>query len=89
MDFFYPLLAFGAGIFVIWLIFKIFGLTVKVLWKLIVNALIGALILIAFNLIGGIFDFTIEITPITALVAGVFGVPGAVVLILLKLIGVF
>ena len=88
MEFFSPLLAFAAGLFVIWLIFKIFGLTVKVLWKLILNAVIGALMLIAFNLIGGIFDFTITITPISALVAGVFGVPGVVVMIILKLIGI-
>ncbi|MEG1547826.1 MAG: pro-sigmaK processing inhibitor BofA family protein [Clostridia bacterium] len=79
-------IAFAVGLFLIWVIFKIFGFTLKVFWKLLINALIGAVILIVVNLIGGFFNFTLDITPLNALITGVFGVPGAIVLIILKLI---
>mgnify|MGYP001026386046 FL=1 len=78
--------AFGIGILALWLICKLLKLSLKIIWKLVVNALLGALILIVFNLIGGIFGLTIEITFLSALVAGVFGVPGVIVMALLSLL---
>jgi len=78
--------AFGFGILILWLICKLLKVSLKIIWKLVINALLGALILVVFNLIGGLFGFTLPITFLSALVAGVFGVPGVIVLALLTLL---
>ncbi len=78
--------AFGIGILVLWLICKLLKISLTIIWKLVINALLGALLLIVFNLIGSIFGLAIEITFLSALVAGVFGVPGVIVMALLSLL---
>ncbi len=78
--------AFGIGLLILWLICKLLKVSLKIIWKLVVNALIGALILVVFNLIGGLFGLVVPITFLSALVAGVFGVPGVIVLALLSLL---
>lgn len=78
--------ALCAGVFILWLFFKLLGFSIKILWKLIINAAIGAVILIIVNIIGGIFGLMLPITFLSALVAGVFGIPGVVLLIILALL---
>lgn len=78
--------AFGIGILILWLICKLLKLSLKIIWKLVINALLGALILIVFNLIGGLFGLVLPITFLSAVVAGVFGVPGVIVMALLSLL---
>ncbi len=78
--------AFGLGILILWLFCKLLKVSLKIIWKLVVNALLGALILVIFNLVGGLFGFTLPITFLSALVAGVFGVPGVIVMALLSLL---
>ncbi len=78
--------AFGIGILVLWLFCKLLKLSLKIIWKLVVNSLLGALILILFNLVGSLFGLVLPITFLSALVAGVFGVPGVIVLALLALL---
>ena len=58
----------------------------KLLFKLIVSGVLGGLLLFVLNLIGGIFSVTIAINPLSAVVAGYFGVPGIILLLALKLI---
>ena len=45
MNPFGSILAFAAGLLVLWLICKLLAFPLKVLWKLVVNALLGAMIL--------------------------------------------
>lgn len=56
----------------------------KFIGKLVWNGIIGLIILFIFNIFGGILGLNIEPTFINALVAGVFGIPGIIVLLLLK-----
>lgn len=58
----------------------------KFILKLVISGLLGGFILLAINLVGGIFSFNIAINPLSALIAGYFGLPGIILLILLKLI---
>lgn len=44
----------------------------------------GGLILFVFNAIGGYYDFTLPINPITAAMSGILGLPGFVSLIIIK-----
>jgi inhibitor of the pro-sigma K processing machinery len=85
MDVLYALLAFGGGIFLLWLVCKILAVPLKILWKLLINAVVGAVLLLIFNFLGGFINFAIPITPISALVAGILGIPGVIILALIEI----
>lgn len=59
-------------------------------FKLLINALIGAALLFVFNFVfAGLLNlsfFYINITWLTALITGIFGVPGVVVLLIIGLL---
>lgn len=76
------LITYAAVIFAIWLVFKIFSFPIKIFFKMLVNALLGAVILIIFNLFGNVIGFTIPITWVSALIAGIFGIPGVIAIII-------
>ncbi len=67
-------------------VFKIAAAPIKLIFKIMLNALSGFLLLILANLISGFFDFSIGINLISCLISGVFGIPGVAFLILLKLL---
>ena len=71
------------GIFVIG---KIFIIPIKWIVKLIINSIIGVILLYIINLIGGIWNFHIGINIITSVFVGILGVPGAILLMIFKLI---
>ncbi|MDO5724910.1 MAG: pro-sigmaK processing inhibitor BofA family protein [Tissierellia bacterium] len=60
----------------------ILGLSFKAILKLLINALIGGIVLILFNLLGKIFGLTIPINWITSLITGIFGIPGIIVILI-------
>ena len=55
-------------------------------FKLVWNGLCGALLLWFINLVGLLAGFTMKITVIKALIAGFFGVPGALAVVLYELL---
>ena len=82
------------------LIYALIGIVVLVLvikllkWpiKIVINGIIGVVILYVANfiianlgLVGINTNFSLAINPITALIAGFFGVPGVIVLIIIGL----
>ncbi len=69
----------------LYILVKIFSWPLKILFKLIVNAVLGGILLIIVNFIGQYFNFYIGINAVTALIAGFFGIPGIVFLIIFKL----
>lgn len=80
------ILAYLAGIIVIFLLGKIFIVPLKKILKLILNSALGGLIILAINLIGKTWGFHIGLNIITAIFVGLLGIPGAIVLILIKLL---
>ena len=76
--------AYLFGIVLILFIGKIFLMPLKLVFKLIYNGIIGGIMLYIINLIGSHFGFALALNPITALVAGFLGIPGVVLLILVK-----
>lgn len=80
------ILSFLAVILVIFLVFKLLSLPFKIMWKLFVNAVIGFVLLLLFNFLGGLIGLTIEITWWKAVIVGIFGVPGIVGLLLVQLL---
>lgn len=80
------ILSFLAVMLVIFLVFKLLSLPFKIMWKLFVNAVIGFVLLLLFNFLGGLIGLTIEITWWKAVIVGIFGVPGIAGLLLVQLL---
>jgi inhibitor of the pro-sigma K processing machinery len=57
---------------------------IKILKKLLINTVLGAVLLAVINFIGIYFNFNIALNIYSALIIGVLGVPGLVLLIFLK-----
>lgn len=70
----------------VYILVKILAAPVRLVFKLLLNALCGFLLLIVVNFISGFFDFSIEINMLNTLVAGCFGIPGALLLVLLEIL---
>lgn len=79
------ILAYAIGIIILFLMGRVLLVPMKVIIKLVYNALLGALALIAINLVGGLVGFHIPFNLITAFIVGLLGIPGLVLLIILKL----
>lgn len=70
----------------LFLIGKIFILPIKSVLKLVINSCIGGLLIYLINLVGGLFSFHIGLNYITAIFTGILGVPGVILLVILKII---
>lgn len=68
------------------LIAKLLSAPLKLVFKLLANAIIGAVALIIMNYIGSFFAFHIDLNFITALIAGTLGVPGIIILFIIELL---
>ena len=79
-------ITFLACICFLFLFGRIFILPIKSILKLVLNSILGGAIIYMINLIGGTFGFHIGLNYITAIVVGILGVPGAILLILIKLL---
>ena len=79
------LLIYVSCIIGIFIIGKIFIVPLKIIFKLILNSIFGALIIFAINLIGSIWSFHIGINIYTILTVGILGIPGAILLILISI----
>ena len=78
------LVPFAIGLAVLWLVCKLLMVPIKLMWKLVVNAIVGALLLLVVNFVRGLIGLSLPITPVSALVAGVFGIPGVLVMLILQ-----
>ena len=74
--------AYAVGIVLILVLGRILVFPLKVVLKLVYNGLIGGLALWLVNLIGAPLGFILPITVWTALLVGLLGIPGVLLLIL-------
>jgi len=77
---------FLACICFLFIIGKIFIVPIKWIIKLIFNSILGAILIFAINLIGGIWGFHIGLNFITSIIVGILGIPGAICLIVITLL---
>ncbi|WP_297518693.1 pro-sigmaK processing inhibitor BofA family protein [uncultured Clostridium sp.] len=54
--------------------------------KLLINGVVGVILLWIVNFVGASFGITIGINIFTALIAGIFGIPGVIVMVVFKLV---
>ena len=65
-----------------WGLLKLFKGSFKIIWKLLVNALIGGLVLFVLNFIPGV---NMPINWLTTILTGLFGVPAVLVIFIVSL----
>ena len=71
------------GLILILFVVQLFELPFQLVW----NGLVGATMLWLINLVGGLVGFGLKITVIKALIAGFFGIPGALAIVLFEIFG--
>jgi len=87
VDWDWKMLVFGGiGLLGLYLIGSALIAPLRLLVRLLVGLVVGGLLLALVNLVGAIFNLHIAVNPLTMLTAGVFPVPG---LILLTLLAIF
>ena len=79
-------LSFLVALIVLYMVLKIIAAPVKIIIKLMINAFVGGVVLFLINLVGAGFGFALNITWLTSLIVGIFGVPGVVLVILLQIV---
>jgi len=84
MDNIYILLAWVAGIIIVFALGKAIKVPLKIAIKLLVNGLLGGFIIVALNYLGQFVNFNISLNIYSALIAGTLGLPGVILLIILK-----
>ena len=66
----------------------ILNLNLRRIVELAINIVLGILVLWLLNKFGGSLGISIPINVITAIVVGILGIPGVIILVLLNLIGI-
>lgn len=75
----------AVGIFLLLALFlTLLAKPIKWALKLLLNALFGFIILFVVNFFGGFIGINITVGWISALVAGILGIPGVILLILIE-----
>lgn len=78
------ILAFVFGLAILFVGGKLLLVPMKFIGKLLLNAVIGGIVLFVLNLVGEPIGLNIGINPFTALVVGILGIPGVILLIILS-----
>ena len=79
------IIVYVACVIFLFLIGKFFIIPLKSIGKIIGNSVLGGILIFIVNSIGSLFDFHIGLNIGTAIVTGILGVPGVILLIILKL----
>jgi inhibitor of the pro-sigma K processing machinery len=71
---------------IIFIIAQLIMKPLKLIWKLVINSIIGLVLLVFTNYIGAYFDFSLPLNVLTVLIAGFLGIPGILLLICFQLL---
>jgi inhibitor of the pro-sigma K processing machinery len=72
------------GVLLLVLLFKLFRTTLKWALKLLFNAIIGFAALLLLNYVGAPLGISLNLNWFNAIVTGILGVPGVILLLLIK-----
>jgi len=79
-------LVYIASIIFLFIFGKVFLVPLKSIFKLMLNSILGGLLIYIINIVGMLFNFHIGINIVTSILIGVLGVPGAILLVVIKLL---
>ena len=85
MDVITNILLLAGVIVALYVLIKILAAPIKLIFKLLINTVLGFLLLFLANFVGGFFDFSIPVNLVTCLISGVFGIPGVIFLVIVML----
>jgi inhibitor of the pro-sigma K processing machinery len=75
----------GVGLVALVVVIQVAKYPSQVFWKLMKSAVVGCLFIFAIDWIGQYFHFHMPFNPLTALTAGLLGIPGVIALVTLQL----
>ena len=75
------ILSFGIGLALLCLIGYLLLVPMRFMWRLVAGGVMGALTLLALNLLGRVAGFSVEVNPFTAMAVGFLGLPGAALVV--------
>ena len=73
-----------AAVFCIVLFFVLLSKPIKWFFKLLINAIFGFIILFIVNFFGAYIGLQISVGWLSAIITGMFGIPGIILLILIE-----
>ncbi|MDD2496715.1 MAG: pro-sigmaK processing inhibitor BofA family protein [Desulfitobacteriaceae bacterium] len=83
-DFWFILLVAGGVALLLFPLLKIIFMPLKVVFKIIINSAIGFILLWLINTFGGLIGFFLPINIVTILITGFLGIPGIILLGVVK-----
>ena len=81
MEMLYTIFLGAAIVVAIYVLIKILAAPIKKIFKLLINAVCGFALLFLANFVGGFFNFAIPVNILTCIIAGAFGIPGVIFLV--------
>jgi len=81
------LLAYALGMFALYVVGYMFLVPIKIILRLLINSIAGAAAILLINWIGSNWDIHISLNVFSAVIVGILGVPGAILLSVYHLIG--
>lgn len=79
------MIAYIACIIFLFIFGKVFIVPIKTILKLVINSILGGVLIFIINLIGNAFGFHIGLNLITSIFIGLLGIPGAIVIVVIKM----
>ena len=83
---FNSIIPYIACIFFLFIFGRIFIVPIKTILRLVINSLLGGVMIFIINLIGSIWGFHIGINFLTSIFVGILGIPGAIAIVIIKLL---
>lgn len=81
------LLAYALGIFALYVVGYMFLVPIKIILRLVINSVAGAISILLINWIGAFWGIHISLNVLSAVTVGILGVPGAILLAVYHVIG--
>lgn len=78
------IIAIFFGLLVIYVLARLLYLPTKILLTLLGNTVVGGGLLVLFNAVGAYFGLGIGLNVLTALIVGLLGIPGILMLMILQ-----
>ena len=81
------LLAYALGIFALYVVGYMFLVPIKIILRLLINSVAGAISILLINWVGAYWGIHISLNVFSAVIIGILGVPGAILLTAYHFIG--
>ena len=79
-------LSFAIGLTLLCLVGYLLLVPMRFMWRLLAGGVLGALALMAINLLGRLVGFSVAVNPFTAMAVGFLGLPGVALVTALQLL---